>query len=346
MSDASSIIQKLVSTTKHPVLLVADENLDSAELLPPAQGGQAITNRWDQHLELSKLGWHSTFCDYLWPESHATELDLIYRISKEKAVVHHIINMAAEKLSQGAELLLVGKRSEGIKTYAKKAQLRLGGARSEEKLDKEHWLIRLSKGAATGAKLDEQDYAVLRQVAEVNGHRLDAKPGIFGWSKIDAGSALLIERLPSLINKVLPLANLRVLDLGCGSGYLSLATCSPETQIYSTDNNAAALQVTELNLANAGFNSVVQASDAGTEISGTFDLILCNPPFHSGFGIDLGLTDKFSQQAARLLNAKGIACFVVNEHVPLGRIATKYFHQVNLDINNGSFCVYSLTQPM
>lgn len=345
MPDASSIIQHLVSTTQRPVLLVADENLDLTQLSPPTRGGQAITNRWDQHLELSKLGWHSTFCDYLWPENHATQLELIYRISKEKAVVHHIINMAAENLSQDSELILVGKRSEGIKTYAKKAQLRLGGARSEEKLDKDHWLIRLSKGTATGARLGEQDYAVLHEVAEVNGHRLCSKPGIFGWSKIDAGSVLLVERLPSLIHKVLPLANLRVLDLGCGSGYLSLATCSAETQIHSTDNNAAALQITELNLANAGFNSVVQASDAGTEISGTFDLILCNPPFHSGFGIDPDLTNKFSQQAARLLDPEGIACFVVNEHVPLGRIAAKYFNQVNLDINNGSFCVYSLTQP-
>ena len=163
--------------------------------------------------------------------------------------------------------------------------------------------------------------------------------------KIDQGSQQLIERLPSMLDRELPIGSDRVLDLGCGSGYLTLASCSQATHITATDNNAAAIKATQATLEAAGFKAELCLTNAGEELASEYDLILCNPPFHSGFGIDYDLTDRFSKNAAKLLATKGQACFVVNQHVPLKRIASSYFESVELDQDTGHFCTYLLTKP-
>lgn len=324
-------------------LLVVDENINPRELRPKS-GWIALTNRYDQHVQLQQEGWSCSFSDFLWPDNF-TARRVIFRISKEKAVVNHLINLAAAHLQPEDRIILLGDKSEGIKSYAKNAQKRLGAERIEKKLGGDSWMVELSVGNAQGAALDDQDYNVLREVATVGEHRLFSKPGVYGWQKIDKGSQQLIERLPAMLNKALPLDDLSVLDLGSGSGYLSLAACGPHTQITATDNNAAAGQATLHTLTQAGMRAHFQASNAGDTLAIQFDLILCNPPFHSGFGIDYDLTDRFCKNAARLMKRDAKACFVVNQHVPLKRIASKYFESVELDLDSGSFCTYLLTQP-
>jgi len=324
-------------------LLVVDENIDTRQL-NLQHGWQALTNRFDQQKQLLKSGWTSSFSDFAWPEGFAPEA-IIYRISKEKAVVNHLINLAAEKLTDGAKFVLLGDRSEGIKSYSKSAQKRLSGDRSEKKLGGDSWIVELSVGASRGVELDDQDYAKVRSVSQVGMHSLLSKPGVYGWKKVDKGSEQLIQRLPFMLQSQLPLGNLTLLDLGSGSGYLSLAAAGTQTQISATDNNAAAALATRQTLQQAGMDVDFHFSDAGAELDSKFDLILCNPPFHSGFGVDYDLTDRFSKNAARLLKADGRACFVVNQHVPLKRIASNYFNAVELDQDSGSFCTYLLTKP-
>lgn len=344
MPASTAALLEALRSSALPLLLVVDENLQSSAL-PTAQQGQfVLTNRYDQHLQLQQLGWPSEFSDYRWPEALKHCASILYRISKEKAVVHHLINLAQQHLPPGGQLILIGHRGEGIKTYAKKAQQCLGGSRTERKLGGDLWRIELSRGATPGALLDTQDYHQLRAVAQLQGKEYLSKPGVFGWNKIDAGSTLLIEQLGQ--HSQLPLNSTRVLDLGCGSGHLILASCASDCPVTATDNNAAAILTTRCNLDNFGFSQAeVIASDAGLQLQPEFDLILCNPPFHSGFGINHDLTEKFSVQSARLLAKTGEAWFVVNQHVPLARIAARYFAEVELRIDNGHFCVYTLRKP-
>ena len=324
-------------------LIIVDENLD-ASLLRPAGGWQALTNRFDQYTQLSSKGWECSFSDFAWP----IQIDiqhLVYRVSKERAVVHHLLNLMAEHLRSGARVTLFGDKSEGIKTYAKNAQKLLGGDRQEKKLGGESWVVELTVGTLASTRLDDQHYTKLRSVAEVSEHSLLSKPGVYGWKKIDKGSEQLTSRLSTMLNTQLPLGSLELLDLGCGSGYLALAAAGPETAITATDNNAGAKIATLGTLQNAGFKARFEYSNAGEELNHQFDLILCNPPFHSGFGVDYDLTARFSRNAARLLKHEGRACFVVNQHVPLKRIASNYFDSVELDLDSGSFCTYLLTKP-
>ena len=342
MANYESLINQQINQYRAG-LLVVDENLNPA-LINSCDGWHALTNRFDQHNDLLSRGWSCTFSDFVWPGSFKAEV-LVCRISKEKAVVNHILNLAAEQLKPGSKVILLGDKSEGIKSYAKNGQKRLGGIREEEKIGGDSWKIELSVGSVIGEPLDDQKYPELREIENVGKYTLYSKPGVYGWKKIDQGSQQLIERLPQMLEATLPLGDIRILDLGCGSGYLTVVSCGPKTQGVATDNNAAALIATRQTIEQADLNIETIVSNAGEELESGFDLILCNPPFHSGFGIDYDLTDRFSKQAARLLTNDGIACFVVNQHVPLKRIASAYFHVVELDLDSYNFCTYKLQKP-
>lgn len=75
-----------------------------------------------------------------------------------------------------------------------------------------------------------------------------------------------------------------ILDLCCGSGCIGMLAKYryPEAEIILADINADALAVAEINLQRAnmqGYGIETVQSDLFANISGTFDWILCNPPY-------------------------------------------------------------------
>src|SRR5262249_34086873 len=160
--------------------------------------------------------------------------------AKEKALVHHIINATLEKLPLNGTLTLIGYKSDGTKTYIEKAAAR---ARGELRIERDSGALlgEITRGEILADSLDDQHYAQSRQLTFADDLTVWSKPGIFGWKKIDEGSAFLCEYL----NSVWPSAPQRVLDLGCGYGYLTLRAARqwPTSQFVATDNNIAATQI-------------------------------------------------------------------------------------------------------
>ncbi len=230
-------------------LLVADENCRAFpfDSLPSHQA--LLSNRFDIAERGRRAGLDSFFSDFdfsPWPPGH---LDLIAcRIAKEKAVVHHIANRACHLLVPGGRLVLAGAKNEGIKTFAKTLAARLGSTPVLEKHGSAYRAI-LVRGDAPGPALDDQDYRRLRAIHELDGMPVVSKPGLFGWDRIDAGSALLAAQLPAFL-AAFPRAPHSLLDLGCGYGYLSLmAARQGPLAITATDNCAAALDACRENFA-------------------------------------------------------------------------------------------------
>ncbi|HCS65814.1 MAG TPA: rRNA methyltransferase [Cellvibrio sp.] len=306
-----------------------------------------LTNRWDVAEQAKARGFTTAFNDFDCSEIADNSLDKIfYRVSKEKPVVHHLLNQAWRCLKPGGQLLLAGYKNEGTKTYIEKIAKLLGSGKNIVK-NGPVYSAKLSKYTEYDAALllDDSDYRQPRPIALDSGLKLLSKPGLFGWNKVDAGSALLIEQLKQLSPLPNPL-NTGV-DLGCGYGYLTIAAasldiCKSINHWTLTDNNAAALQLAQQNLQHNQLNGEVVAADAGKSIRAKVDLLLCNPPFHQGFGIDGDLTDKFLLSAKHLLAPQGIALFVVNQFIPLERKAAPLFSQIKVVIDNGSFKVIQL----
>lgn len=344
MSDQSVelLIQQLPQLSGK-CLIVADENWASAAWFSVARSGSCqrtlFSNRFEIAASAEQAGIETCFNDFDFSAlEHASFDYLLYRVSKERPVSHHIINWALKLLTPQGKLLLSGEKNDGLKSYADQA-CKLFGDRSKPQKNGNYYLATITKHSVGNKLLDDKDYSKLRAIKSSEEIPLQSKPGIFGWNKIDQGSAFLIHYLPAFLNsygeKNLPQS---LLDLGCGYGYLSCAaSLQGFQQITATDNNAAALSACRENFATLDIDGEVIAGDAGSQINERFDVIICNPPFHQGFNIEGALTEKFLNASRRLLTAGGKALFVVNNFIPLEKKAVDYFAEVSEVARNNSF---------
>jgi len=327
------------------LLWIADENaLHGLAAVAPAANITLISNRFDVAQRARELGFAARFSDFdFTPMADNSIRTAIYRISKEKPVVHHIINEAWRVLAPGGELVLSGLKQEGIKTFIERAGGLFGNAQSR-KVGTVYLGTALKHHAAPAPEpLDSKHYSALRLIETP---QLDfySKPGLFGWDKIDQGSAFLVEQLPRILQGA-GRQPTSLLDLGCGYGYLSIMTrdLALERRV-ATDNNAAALLAMARNAEYYALPVDVVADDCGGQLAPGFDLILCNPPFHQGFSVDGALADKFLRQTRRLLSAQGMAVFVVNQFIALERAAQKYFQVIEPAGRNPSFKLIRLAR--
>ncbi|MGL6162718.1 class I SAM-dependent methyltransferase [Microbulbifer sp.] len=338
----NTLLSQLLQQDPGETLWIADENSKVLLLEGFTFAGDLLSNRWDIARLAEDRVRRSYFNDFRFEELERRYRHIVYPVSKEKAVVHHIINCTPDALIEGGELILLGGKQSGIKTYAARAAQRFAGGKSLQKHGTNYSSTNIRPGeTATGTLLDDQDYSRLRQPETLNG--LYSKPGLFGWDKIDTGSALLAQQC----KRYPPADNARVVDLGCGYGYLcaQLSTLG-NYQFTATDNNAAALLACTKNFQGLGLQGTVTPSNAGDELEVDIaDYLICNPPFHQGFQVEGDLTDRFLEQAARLLKPTGQALFVVNEFIPLGKKAAACFIEAELIARDKGFCVYHLRGP-
>lgn len=320
-----------------PALLIADENLNPSGLAQLPGHIEILSNRFDIAKAAASAGLHSTFNDFdfsVVPTHHFQTL--LYFVSKEKAIAEHVIQGAADLLRPGGKLILLGPKNSGIKTHAKKAA-ELYSCVAEVKKNGKQYLAKIAVGSHSDATNNppahaptaQSDYHRLRKQITWRDSGLYSKPGLFGWNKIDQGSALLAAQLSGVLNKLAPVTTLSAMDLGCGYGYLSAEAWHCGVQrIVATDNCAAALSACEKNFELLGINGITIPSDCAEQIDEHFDLVLCNPPFHQGFKTDSTLSHRFLKNAARVIKKDGIVLFVVNSFLPVEKIAQDHFSSI------------------
>lgn len=326
------------------VLLVADEQLDCAGLLQLKAMPQLtlLTNRFDVAQCASQAGIKVLFNDMDLDQCEGPFAMIGYRVSKEKAVVHHVINQIPHALAPGGELMLTGYKDEGTKTYIGKAEQYLQ-CRADVKKGERQLQIAHFKPTGQGDVLDDRGYREWHRICELDGKAVYSKPGQYGWNKIDEGSRLLAQCLQQQI-PMPAAAPTTALDLGCGYGYLSLmAARSGVPRITATDNNAAAIASCQRNFQEHQIQGEVIADHCAHGIHQQFDLVLCNPPFHRGFDTEKSLTEQFAASAAHHLKSDGFALFVVNQFIPLEVIAAPHFKSIEAIYRDKSFKVLRLS---
>jgi len=345
------LVQQALKTSG-PQLLIADENLKNAPLhLLIEQNITLITNRFDVGEQAHTAGLNYYFSDFDFSSLVDNYFDqLLYRISKEKLVTHHIINSAQRLLKQDGNLVLTGEKNDGIKTYTDKASRYFGSTTKPKKQGTSYISVipnqQLSDQGSQEPPLDDHNYPQLRSCITADNQTLFSKPGLFGWNKVDLGSAFLADYLPEFFQH-LGTEPKQILDLGCGYGYLSLmAGKHTNAQIIATDNNAAAIAACSKNFSEFGVSGEVIAGNCAKNINEKFDAVLCNPPFHQGFNTDNMLTQYFVDSSYQHLNQGGKALFVANRFVPIERCAEKFFKPKNIEkvAENKSFKLLLLSR--
>ena len=345
MSDlAFGLLQKKINSQSANVqscLWLVDENINASDIASVANATSlsVLCNRYDVYLSLKKNGFNVLLNDFDFSSKSRHSVDcLFYRISKEKAIVHHIINSAARYLKEGGKLFISGFKNEGIKTYVKKASEYLGECLDSERAGKSSLLAVIEYQASKPVlSLDDKHYSELRLINPGDKVTFMSKPGVFGWNKIDQGSSFLVHNLPRFLQHKTPLP-CRIADLGCGYGYLSIMAAQLlNAEFIAVDNNVAAVNACQENFKQQGIRGSVVLSDCAGNISQLVDVVLCNPPFHQGFSIESDLALKFLLACKRLLVPGGLALFVVNSFIDLERKAATLFSDVSVLEKNKQF---------
>ncbi|MDG0970161.1 MAG: methyltransferase [Porticoccaceae bacterium] len=328
-------------------LIVADENWASVNWVDIAlqrHGDlQLISNRYDIAQQAKASGLTVIFNDLDFSVFNKHSFDaILFRVSKERASSHHVINQSISLLKGQATLILSGEKNDGIKSYVKKACTLM----SDDSLAKKNganYLAKITFHQASKNLLNDNNYQMIRTLEAIPDKNISSKPGIFGWDKVDRGSAFLATQLPTFLKRFKHPPE-RLLDLGCGYGYLAYCALKLNfKEITLTDNNAAALLAVTENFKGSSHQINIVASDAGDTITEQFDTILCNPPFHQGFAVDGDMCTKFLAATKRLLAPQGHALFVVNTFIPLEKKAKHYFNVIDILASDGSFKLVALS---
>lgn len=172
--------------------------------------------------------------------------------------------------------------------------------------------------------------------------RFISQPGIFGWNKIDKGSAVLTEFLPT---------DLRGggADFGCGYGYLSdfiLSHCTGIQHLNCVDADKRAVDVCRQNLDKYTCTKEFLWRDLTKPQSdlNNLDFVVMNPPFHEGKKQDIGIGLDFIDVAYQSLKKRGDLWMVANAHLPYEPLLGKRFFNVKKYYEGRGFKVFQATK--
>lgn len=163
------------------------------------------------------------------------------------------------------------------------------------------------------ARLGEPSFPVWGQDPDLP-FGLAAFGATFGGAAFDHGSRLLLR---TLAESPLAADPERIFDLGCGNGALGVAAALrwPTARVIAGDQSVAAVAATRLTAEAAGVADrveVVRADGAEALADGWADLVLLNPPFHSGATVHMAPAHRLIRSSARALAPGGELRLVFN----------------------------------
>ncbi|SDH76209.1 class I SAM-dependent methyltransferase [Pseudomonas abietaniphila] len=225
-------------------------------------------------------------------------------LPKAKDLTDYLLNALASRL-QGRELFLVGEKRAGIEAAARQLSP-FGRAR---KLDSARHCQLWQVTVEEAPQPVELNSLAKHFEIEMEGGPLKviSLPGVFSHGRLDRGSALLLENLDRL-----PTGHL--LDFGCGAGVLGAAVKrrSPDMNVTLLDVDAFATASSRLTLAANGLEGDVLTGDGIDAAPHHLDVILTNPPFHTGVHTDYAATENLLRKAREHLKKGGELRLVAN----------------------------------
>jgi 16S rRNA (guanine1207-N2)-methyltransferase len=211
--------------------------------------------------------------------------------------------------------------------------------------------ILFSRNKARAVRIDKDSRAVNEAAIEkaikdgamqsVIGGEYISQPGIYGWDKVDNGSRILIENLPTDLKG-------KFADFGCGYGYLSmsiLANIERVKALYCIDADRRAVDACQKNVQSAA-EGKCEVEYLWEDLTNTdsalknLDHVVMNPPFHEGKTTDVSLGKAFISRAYESLRRGGKLWMVANQHLPYEQELTNRFFTVHKHYEGQGFKVY------
>ena len=258
---------------------------------------------------------------------------LLLLMPKAKAEAQYLLAMMTPLLEAGADLFLAGENRGGIngadkllapygdkpikRDSARRCSLYHGElCKPVAPFDLDSWFGRYQ------CKAGDTELTVL------------ALPGVFSAAELDLGTQMLLATVPAMKGSLL--------DFGCGAGVIGsvLAKRNPGLKVTMVDINALALESSRRTLAINDLQGEVHASDVYSDITGSFDQIVSNPPFHAGLKTFYAATETFLARAPEFLRPHGSLTIVANVFLRYQPILEAHFKRTEVSNSDAKFKVY------
>ncbi len=274
------------------------------------------------------------FCDF--PDASCRYDIALLLIPKNMIEAQYMIAKASEYLRNGGVLVCAADNKAGG-SRIKKMMQDFGFENIQEESR--------NKARAVWAVKEKLNEAALTHAIKTGGVQsvLDeafiSQPGVFGWNKIDTGSKILTEHLPSDLKG-------SGADFGCGYGYLSHRLLSGNnniSQLLCIDADHRALSLAKENLKAFDCDKRFLWSDLTIpkpDING-LDFIVMNPPFHEGKKTDSDIGVSFIGCAHASLKKQGRLFMVANQQLPYEDILREKFTRSDKLYEGQGFKVYT-----
>lgn len=238
----------------------------------------------------------------------------VVHLQKSRAATWHALGEAWARLEPGGRLLLVGGNDLGVKSAVK----RLSG-----ELDQPAELLanraraRVACWRRIGGAGPVQ--TVVGPVEVLSGQdrfELQSAPGVFSADAVDPGTQLLLDHLGELDPPT------SIFDPGCGLGVLGLAALRhwPQAKAILADVDHRAVECATGNAVDLGLahrcDVVWWDAIRDPTPARRCDLVLLNPPFHSGVPVDLQPARAIFRAIDEILVPGGRALVVANRTLP------------------------------
>ena len=258
---------------------------------------------------------------------------LLLLMPKAKTEAQYLLAMMTPLLEAGADLFLAGENRGGIngadkllapygdkpikRDSARRCSLYHGElCKPVAPFDLDSWFGRYQ------CKAGDTELTVL------------ALPGVFSAAELDLGTQMLLATVPAMKGSLL--------DFGCGAGVIGsvLAKRNPGLKVTMVDINALALESSRRTLAINDLRGEVHASDVYSDITGSFDQIVSNPPFHAGLKTFYAATETFLARAPEFLRPHGSLTIVANAFLRYQPILEAHFKRTEVSNSDAKFKVY------
>lgn len=244
----------------------------------------------------------------------------LVRIQKGRDATWSDLMSSWSALAEGGRLLVTGGNDLGIATWIKRLGERIG---QTGQVLANHSRARVALFHRRGRPRDDwpgfvQSVPLWRALpGQPSPPWVEANPGMFSSSALDAGTALLIDRL------VDEAPTAQALDLGCGAGHLGLNVLWrwPQAQVLFVDADCRAYEAVLTNLGGDFRHLRERATAVWWDVSEPlprtgFDLVMLNPPCHAGVTNDLTIARAMFRIAVAALVPGGRLLVVANRQLP------------------------------
>jgi 16S rRNA (guanine1207-N2)-methyltransferase len=234
-------------------------------------------------------------------------------------------------LKRGGQFWLVGNKNQGVKSAAKDISSKFN---NQEVLAyrKGNRLIRARKTQSTRTSpkwenepgIKPNSWYKIKTILSRKKFSFHTLPGVFSYKEVDEGTKMLLKTIKNFANK-------DVLDWGCGYGIIGIFLAKlGAAWVDMTDIDLLAIASSRKNIQINQINNAHVFAAKENLPKKKYDLIISNPPFHSGKEVSYQATISFLKKSRNILKKRGKLIIVANQFIPYEKELAKTFPKTKI----------------